>query len=137
MPAGSQWPHSMVNCRRLTRLAMVTVTMTDMSSRCDPAAWWHAAAAPTNPQEATPRIMTGELAPARHVPSAATRGWEPGSNLPLGALPGSLSRTQADLGPGDRHIRRTKRNRSDSEDTPPRTSRKLKWSCNSEVRVWG
>jgi len=30
--------------------------------------------------------MTGELALARHVLSAATRSWEPGSNLPSGAM---------------------------------------------------
>jgi hypothetical protein len=55
-------------------------------------------------EELTARIMTGELAPARHVHSAAIRCWEPGSNLPRGALliaaphPG-----RPDL--GDRHIR--------------------------------
>jgi len=31
--------------------------------------------------------MTGELAPARHVPCAATRCREPGSNPPSGATP--------------------------------------------------
>jgi hypothetical protein len=35
-----------------------------------------------NVSNAKPGIMTGELAPARHVPSAATRNLEPGSNPP-------------------------------------------------------
>jgi hypothetical protein len=33
------------------------------------------------------RIMTGELAPARHVPCAATRGSEPRPDLPHDASP--------------------------------------------------
>ena len=37
------------------------------------------------------KIMTGELAPARHVHSAATRCWEPGSNLPHDATPVAAS----------------------------------------------
>jgi hypothetical protein len=48
--------------------------------------------------------MTGELAPARHVPSAATRAWEPGSDLPHGAALVAASHLgRSD--PGDRHIR--------------------------------
>ena len=48
--------------------------------------------------------MTGELAPARHVPSAATRGWEPVSDLPRGAA--LVAATHPGWpGPGDRHIR--------------------------------
>jgi len=39
--------------------------------------------------------MTGELAPARHVPSAATRGWEPRPDLPRDASP-VARHTQAD-----------------------------------------
>jgi hypothetical protein len=38
-----------------------------------------------NKRKTEARIMTGELAPARHVLSAATRCWEPGSNPPHGA----------------------------------------------------
>jgi hypothetical protein len=55
-------------------------------------------------EELTARIMTGELALARHVHSAAIRCWEPGSNLPRGALLIAASHPgQSDL--GDRHIR--------------------------------
>jgi hypothetical protein len=55
-------------------------------------------------KNATVRIMTGELAPARHVHSAAIRCWEPGSNLPRGALPIAAPHPgRSDL--GDRHIR--------------------------------
>src|SRR5262245_12897902 len=41
----------------------------------------------TAPRKGNPaaKIMTGELAPARHVPCAATRSREPGSNPPLDA----------------------------------------------------
>src|SRR5208282_167367 len=62
-----------------------------------------------------PRIMTGELAPARHVPSAATRDWEPGSHPPLGALLGSSPRTQANPTLVIVTFGRTKRDRPDSE----------------------
>ena len=37
------------------------------------------------------RIMTGELAPARHVLSAATCNWEPGSERPHDAMPVATS----------------------------------------------
>jgi hypothetical protein len=37
-------------------------------------------------RDETARIMTGELAPARHVLSAATGNWEPGSNQPHDAM---------------------------------------------------
>jgi hypothetical protein len=58
----------------------------------------------TRKLNASARIMTGELAPARHVLSAAIRHWEPGSNLPRGALLIAASHPgQSDL--GDRHIR--------------------------------
>jgi hypothetical protein len=58
----------------------------------------------TRQQNAAARIMTGELAPARHVHSAAIRCWEPGSNLPRGALPIAAPHPgRPDL--GDRHIR--------------------------------
>jgi len=55
-------------------------------------------------EEVTARIMTGELAPARHVHSAAIRCWEPGSNLPRGApLIAASHPGRPNL--GDRHIR--------------------------------
>ena len=55
-------------------------------------------------EDLSARIMTGELAPARHVHSAAIRCWEPGSNLPRGALPIAAPHPgRPDL--GDRHIR--------------------------------
>ena len=63
------------------------------------------------------RIMTGELTPARHVPSAATRGWEPGSNPPHDAMRGSGHHTQANPTLAIDTSGRTKRDRSDNEDT--------------------
>ena len=55
-------------------------------------------------EELTAKIMTGELAPARHVHSAAIRCWEPGSNLPRGApLIAASHPGRPNL--GDRHIR--------------------------------
>src|SRR6266496_1461974 len=55
--------------------------------------------------------MTGELAPARHVLSAATRCWEPRSDRPRGAAP-VAHRNPDRPGPGDPRIRRTEHERS-------------------------
>src|SRR5512134_3478526 len=57
------------------------------------------------------RIMTGELAPARHVLSAATRCWEPGSNQPHGARP-VAPRHPDQSGLGDLRIRQAEHERS-------------------------
>src|SRR6516165_1616562 len=55
-------------------------------------------------------IMTGELAPARHVPCAATRCREPGSNPPFDAtLVATVTPRPFDL--GDRHIRQNQTRR--------------------------
>jgi hypothetical protein len=59
--------------------------------------------------------MTGELAPARHVPSAATRGWEPRPDLPCDASP-VARHTQVDPTLAILTSGRTKRERSESED---------------------
>jgi len=81
--------------------------------------------------------MTGRLAPARHVPRAATRGSEPGSNPPHDAMLGSGLRTQANPTLAIDTFGRTKRDRSDSEDTPPLGRRKLKCKVSDAARIWG
>jgi len=70
--------------------------------------------------------MTGELAPARHVPSAATRDWEPGSYPPHDGATGDGARTQADPTLAIDTSGRTERNRPEGKDSATLPLRKLK-----------
>ena len=53
-------------------------------------------------QTIAPKIMTGELAPARHVLGAATRSREPGSDQPRDATGSGVHPGRSSL--GDTHI---------------------------------
>ena len=89
------------------------------------------------PRNPAAKIMTGELAPARHVPCAATRCREPGSNPPFDATLVANGHIQANLTLAIVTFGRTKRDRSGSEHSSVPESLKEKYACASAVRVWG
>ncbi|HXW48723.1 MAG TPA: hypothetical protein VEK31_04690 [Xanthobacteraceae bacterium] len=87
--------------------------------------------------QASPKIMTGELALARHVPCAAIRHREPGSNSPLGAALIAATYTQANLTLAIVTFGRTKRDRSEKENSSRFESLKLKRALTRAIHVWG